>query len=226
MQVGMAAGLHFARGDHRHRVVIGKDTRLLRLHDRDRADRRLHRRGHGRVPARPDADAGRRHADPLAARRSRRHDLGLAQSVRRQRHQAVRARRLQALRRDRGRDRGADRAETVERAGAPAASIGRAKRDRRRRTTRYIEFAKRTLPRDCASTACGSSIDCANGAAYKVAPEALWELGAEVFADRRRAGRLQHQSRGRLDRARGAGRQGAGAARRYRHRARRRRRPA
>jgi hypothetical protein len=46
---------------------------------------------------------------------------------------------------------------------------------------RYIEFAKRTLPRDLAGRACASSIDCANGAAYKVAPAALWELGAEVI---------------------------------------------
>jgi phosphoglucosamine mutase len=47
---------------------------------------------------------------------------------------------------------------------------------------RYIEFAKRTLPRDVTLRACGSCIDCANGAAYKVAPAALWELGAEVIA--------------------------------------------
>ena len=38
-------------------------------------------------------------------------------------------------------------------------------------------------------------VDCANGAAYKVAPEALWELGAEVDRDRRRARRPQHQPR-------------------------------
>ncbi len=80
----------------------------LRLHDRERAHRRLHRRGHGCLPARPDADARRRHAHPLAARRPRRHDLGLAQPVRRQRHQAVPPRRLQALRPARERDRRAD----------------------------------------------------------------------------------------------------------------------
>ena len=28
LKVGQAAGAHFLRGDHRHRVVIGKDTRL------------------------------------------------------------------------------------------------------------------------------------------------------------------------------------------------------
>ena len=49
----------------------------------------------------PIPTPGRRHADALDARRPRRDDLGLAQSLRRQRHQAVRPRRLQALRRGR-----------------------------------------------------------------------------------------------------------------------------
>jgi len=64
---------------------------------------------------------------------------------------------------------------------ADADSIGRAKRidgvhDR------YIEFAKRTLPRSMSLAGMRIVIDCANGAAYKVAPAALWELGAEVIA--------------------------------------------
>ncbi len=46
---------------------------------------------------------------------------------------------------------------------------------------RYIEFAKRTLPRDLRLGGLRIVIDCANGASYKVAPEALWELGAEVI---------------------------------------------
>ena len=72
----------------------------LRLHDRAGAGGGLHRGRHGCVPVRPAADAGRRHADALAARRSRRDDLRLAQSLSRQRHQAVRARRPEAFRRD------------------------------------------------------------------------------------------------------------------------------
>lgn len=39
---------------------------------------------------------------------------------------------------------------------------------------------KRTLPRDVTLNGLRIAIDCANGAAYKVAPAALWELGAEV----------------------------------------------
>ena len=63
---------------------------------------------------------------------------------------------------------------------AKSESIGRAKRidgvhDR------YIEFAKRTMPRNVSLSGLRVAIDCANGAAYKVAPAALWELGAEVI---------------------------------------------
>ena len=47
---------------------------------------------------------------------------------------------------------------------------------------RYIEFAKRTLPRDLSLDGLRVVVDCAHGAAYKVAPDALWELGAEVIA--------------------------------------------
>ncbi|EJF80033.1 phosphoglucosamine mutase [Bartonella doshiae] len=47
---------------------------------------------------------------------------------------------------------------------------------------RYIEYAKRTLPRDVRLDALRIVVDCANGAAYKAAPRALWELGAEVIA--------------------------------------------
>src|SRR5271156_6753507 len=47
---------------------------------------------------------------------------------------------------------------------------------------RYIEFAKRTLPRNLSLEGLRVIIDCANGAAYRVAPEALWELGADVIS--------------------------------------------
>jgi phosphoglucosamine mutase len=47
---------------------------------------------------------------------------------------------------------------------------------------RYVEAAKRTLPRELSLEGLRIVVDCANGAAYKVAPEALWELGADVIA--------------------------------------------
>src|SRR5690606_14250783 len=58
--------------------------------------------------------------------------------------------------------------------------IGRATRIESARE-RYIEFAKRTLPRNLRFDGIRAVIDCANGAGYKVAPEALWELGTEVI---------------------------------------------
>jgi phosphoglucosamine mutase len=69
----------------------------------------------------------------------------------------------------------------IELALADSDGLGRAKRvdgvhDR------YIEFAKRTLPRSMSLSGLRIVVDCANGAAYKVAPVALWELGAEVVA--------------------------------------------
>ncbi len=64
---------------------------------------------------------------------------------------------------------------------APPEKMGRAKRidgvhDR------YIEFAKRTLDKTIRLDGLRVVVDCANGAAYRVAPQALWELGAEVVA--------------------------------------------
>ena len=47
---------------------------------------------------------------------------------------------------------------------------------------RYMEFAKTTIPRRTKLDGLKIVVDCANGAAYKVAPEVLWELGAEVVA--------------------------------------------
>ncbi len=61
-----------------------------------------------------------------------------------------------------------------------ADQIGRARRVESAQQ-RYIEFAKRTLPRDLTLSGLRIVIDCANGAGYKVAPAALWELGAEVI---------------------------------------------
>jgi len=61
------------------------------------------------------------------------------------------------------------------------ADLGRAKRIEGAQA-RYIEFTKRTLTRSLSLEGLRIVIDCANGSGYKVAPEALWELGAEVFS--------------------------------------------
>jgi phosphoglucosamine mutase len=64
---------------------------------------------------------------------------------------------------------------------AKAPALGRAKRIDGVQD-RYIEFAKRTLPRNLSLDGMRLVVDCANGAAYSVAPAALWELGAEVVS--------------------------------------------
>jgi phosphoglucosamine mutase len=64
---------------------------------------------------------------------------------------------------------------------AKSGDLGRAKRIDGVQD-RYIEFAKRTLPRNLSLEGLRVVIDCANGAGYRVAPEALRELDAEVIA--------------------------------------------
>ena len=76
--------------------------------------------------------------------------------------------------------------------------IGRAKRIDDARG-RYVHFAKSTFPERLRLDGLKIVVDCANGAAYHVAPEALWELGADVVPLGRHAQRPQHQRRLRLD---------------------------
>ncbi|MEQ9695718.1 phosphoglucosamine mutase [Shimia sp. SDUM112013] len=59
-------------------------------------------------------------------------------------------------------------------------NIGRAKRIDDGRF-RYIERVKSSLPSSVPFKGMKVVVDCANGAAYRAAPEALWELGAEVI---------------------------------------------
>jgi phosphoglucosamine mutase len=63
---------------------------------------------------------------------------------------------------------------------APSAELGRAKRIDDA-PGRYIEFVKSSFPKGLSLAGLKVVIDCANGAAYKVAPTVLWELGAEVI---------------------------------------------
>lgn len=64
---------------------------------------------------------------------------------------------------------------------APSDDLGRARR-LERADGRYIEYIKATLPRRIRLDGIKVVVDCANGAAYKVAPTVLWEMGAEVIA--------------------------------------------
>jgi len=179
MRVGMAAGLKFVRGDHRNRVVIGKDTRRSGYMIENALAAGFTAVGMdvyflGPMPT------------PAVAMltRSLRADLGVMISAS---HNPYDDNGIKLFRPD-----GYKLSDEVEAeiedllegdlAGklARGREIGRAHRDEAAQT-RYIEYAKRTLPKNIDLSGLRVVIDCANGAAYKVAPEALWELGAEVF---------------------------------------------
>lgn len=180
LKVGMATGLAFRRGDHRHRVVIGKDTRRSGYMIENALTAGFTAVGMdvyllGPMPT------------PAVAMltRSLRADLGVMISAS---HNPFHDNGIKLFRPD-----GYKLSDSVERQIetlidedlaprlADGREIGRAKRIEEART-RYIEYAKRTLPRNSDFTGLRVVIDCAHGAAYKVAPDALWELGAEVVS--------------------------------------------
>ena len=172
----------------------------------------------------PDADPGGGDADAIVACRHRRHDLGITQPLSGQWHQAVRCRWLQAVRRDRKRDRTTDRLRRRRRYCRSQTTLAVQNVSRARRNATSSSPSARCRETSV-STVLRIVIDCANGAGYRVAPDALWELGAEVVKSRRRAERPQHKSRVWLDVTCGAHRQGQGSARGYRHCSRWRCRP-
>ncbi len=178
MRVGLAAGKVFRRGNHRHRVVIGKDTRLSGYMLENALVAGFTASGMdvfllGPIPT------------PAVAMltRSLRADIGVMISAS---HNPFEDNGIKLFGPD-GFKLSDELELQIERLIdadisdqlTSAQNIGRAKRidgvhDR------YIEFAKRTMPRDVSLNGLRVAIDCANGAAYKVAPAALWELGADV----------------------------------------------
>jgi len=178
MKVGMAAGVAFQRGNHRHRVVLGKDTRLSGYMIENAMVAGFCAAGMdvfllGPVPT---------PAVSMLAR-SLRADIGVMISAS---HNPYADNGIKLFGPDGYKlsDEIEDRIEALigedlSRQLADVSALGRAKRvdgvhDR------YIEYAKRTLPRSMSLAGLRVVVDCANGAAYKVAPAALWELGAEV----------------------------------------------
>ncbi|WP_029040347.1 phosphoglucosamine mutase [Cucumibacter marinus] len=179
MKTGMAAGLVFTNGGRRHRVVIGKDTRRsgYLLENAMTA---------GFTAAGMDVYLLGPMPTPAVAMltRSLRADLGVMISAS---HNPFADNGIKLFRPDGYKldDAMESRIEAMidQDLGPKLArgrEIGRAKRIEEART-RYTEYAKRTLPRNIDFTGLRVVVDCANGAAYKTAPEALWELGAEVI---------------------------------------------
>jgi phosphoglucosamine mutase len=179
LRLGAAAGKYFRRdGSSAHRVVIGKDTRLSGYMLENALTAGLTSTGMnvlllGPVPT------------PAVGflTRSMRADVGVMISASHNPHQ----------------DNGikffgpdgfklSDEAEAEIEAildgditPAKPENIGRAKRIEDGRG-RYQEYAKTTFPAGLRLDGLKVVIDCANGAAYRAAPEVLWELGAEVIA--------------------------------------------
>jgi phosphoglucosamine mutase len=179
LKVGMAAGKLFSNGSHRHRVVIGKDTRLSGYMIESALMSGFTAVGMdvfllGPMPT------------PAVAMltRSLRADLGVMISAS---HNPYADNGIKLF--DPDGYKLSDEAESrieglmqlkTEELLAPPDKIGRAKLIESAQE-RYIEFAKRTLPRNIRLNDLRVVVDCANGAAYEVAPDALWELGAEVI---------------------------------------------
>ncbi|RSV36379.1 phosphoglucosamine mutase [Sphingomonas sp. ABOLE] len=178
MKVGMAAGAHFRRGDHRHRVVIGKDTRLSGYMLENAMVAGFTSVGMDVVLVGPMPT-------PAVAMltHSMRADLGVMISAS---HNPYADNGIKLFGPDGFKLSDADE-EAIEALIdgdvplAASADIGRARRVEDARG-RYIHFAKSTFPSDLTLDGLKVVVDCANGAAYQVAPSALWELGAEVVS--------------------------------------------
>ena len=179
LKVGMAAGRHFIRGDHRHRVVIGKDTRLsgYLLEPALTA---------GFVAVGMDVVLVGPMPTPAVAMltRSLRADLGVVISAS---HNPFEDNGIKLFGPD-----GFKLSDDVERqiearmdnglteGRAASRDLGRAMR-LEDAPGRYIEYVKRTFPDRRTLDGIKIVVDCANGAAYRVAPTVLYELGAEVI---------------------------------------------
>jgi phosphoglucosamine mutase len=177
LRVGQAAGAHFLRGEHRHRVVIGKDTRLSGYMMESAMVAGFTSVGMDVVLLGPMPT-------PAVAMltRSMRADLGVMISAS---HNPFADNGIKLFGPD-----GYKLSDAAERAIekrleqgpklAKSELIGRARRIDDARG-RYVQFAKDTFPEHLRLDGLKVVVDCANGAAYHVAPDALWELGAEVI---------------------------------------------
>ena len=178
MRVGMAAGAHFLRGGHKHRVVIGKDTRLSGYMLENALVAGFTSVGMDVVQVGPMPT-------PAVAMltQSMRADLGVMISAS---HNPYHDNGIKLFGPDGYKLSDADEMQIealLEAAPALAqpAHIGRAKRIEDARG-RYIHAVKQSLPGSVRLDGLKLVLDCANGAAYNSAPTVFWELGADVIA--------------------------------------------
>ncbi len=179
LRVGIAAGSIFTRGAHRHKVIIGKDTRLSGYMVEPALTA-------GFISAGMDVVLLGPVPTPAVAMltRSMRADIGVMISAS---HNAYQDNGIKIFGPD-GYKLSDETELEIERLMenginehlAEPGKLGRAQR-LEDAGARYIEFAKSTIPRTMHFEGIRVVIDCANGAAYKVAPTVLWELGADVI---------------------------------------------
>ncbi len=179
MRVGMAAGRHFTRGEHQHRVVIGKDTRLSGYLLEPALTSGFISMGMDVVLLGPMPT-------PAVAMltRSLRADLGVMLSAS---HNPFHDNGIKLFGPDGNKLSDEIELEIEKRMDngydqhlVASAELGRAQR-LNNAVGRYIEFAKNTFPKHLRLDGLRIVLDCANGAAYRTAPSVLWELGAEVI---------------------------------------------
>ena len=178
MKVGQAAGTRFLRGSHRHRVVIGKDTRLSGYMIENALVAGFTSVGMDVVLTGPLPTP----AIALLTRELRA-DVGVMISAS---HNPYEDNGIKLFGPDGFKLSDEDELAIEAMLGqnlalAPAEEIGRARRIEDA-SGRYIHAVKGSLPENLRLDGLKIVVDCANGAAYQVAPSAIWELGAEVVA--------------------------------------------
>ena len=178
MRVGQAAGTHFLRGDHRHRVVIGKDTRLSGYMMESALVAGFTSVGMDVVMTGPLPT-------PAIAMLTRemRADLGVMISAS---HNPFEDNGIKLFGPDGFKlsdetEASLERLLEQEPQLVEPERIGRARRIEDARG-RYIHAVKQSISADIRFDGLKVVVDCAHGAAYEVAPSAIWELGAEVIA--------------------------------------------
>jgi phosphoglucosamine mutase len=178
LRIGQAAGRHFLRGDHRHRVVIGKDTRLSGYMMETALIAGFTSVGMDVVMVGPVPT-------PAVAMltHSMRADLGVMISASHNKYvdNGIKLFGPNGYKLSDEDEMAIEALLEAQPQVVPAEQIGRSRKFEDARG-RYIHAAKLTFPAHLRLDGLKVVIDCAHGAAYQVAPSALWELGADVVA--------------------------------------------
>ena len=178
MKVGQAAGTRFLRGTHRHRVVIGKDTRLSGYMLESALVAGFTSVGMDVVLLGPMPT-------PAVAllTREMRADVGVMISASHNQYEdnGIKLFGPDGFKLSDEDELAIEAMIAAKQPLAPSPDIGRARRIDDARG-RYIHAVKASLPDNIRLDGLKIVVDCAHGAAYQVAPSAMWELGAEVVA--------------------------------------------